>query len=83
MQLNTTFAVQQTMQLLAIPSPTGFTMHVTQYLLDTLTNMGFQPVRNRKGSVCCTLGGEGRHHPRGKAVLGRGAAAQRFHPCQS
>ena len=60
MKLNTTFAVQQTMQLLAIPSPTGYTMHVTQYLLDTLTNMGFKPVRNRKGSVCCTLGGEGR-----------------------
>ena len=60
MKLNTTFAVQQTMQLLAIPSPTGYTMHVTQYLLDTLTNMGFQPHRNRKGSVCCTLGGEGR-----------------------
>ncbi len=60
MKLNTTFAVQQTMQLLNIPSPTGYTMHVTQYLLDTLTNMGFQPVRNRKGSVCCTLGGEGR-----------------------
>ena len=60
MKLNTTFAVQQTMQLLAIPSPTGYTMHVTQYLLDTLANMGFKPVRNRKGSVCCTLGGEGR-----------------------
>ncbi len=60
MKLNTTFAVQQTMQLLNIPSPTGYTMHVTQYLLDTLTNMGFKPVRNRKGSVCCTLGGEGR-----------------------
>ena len=60
MKLNTNFAVQQTMQLLAIPSPTGYSMHVTQYLLDTLTNMGFKPVRNRKGSVCCTLGGEGR-----------------------
>lgn len=60
MKLNTNFAVQQTMQLLHIPSPTGYTMHVTQYLLDTLTNMGFKPVRNRKGSVCCTLGGEGR-----------------------
>ena len=60
MKLNTSFAVQQTMQLLNIPSPTGYTMHVTQYLLDTLYNMGFQPVRNRKGSVCCTLGGEGR-----------------------
>ena len=60
MKLNTTFSVQQTMQLLSIPSPTGYTMHVTQYLLDTLTNMGFKPARNRKGSVCCTLGGEGR-----------------------
>lgn len=60
MKLDTAFSVQQTMQLLAIDSPTGYTMNVTQYLLDALTNMGFKPVRNRKGSVCCTLGGEGR-----------------------
>ena len=60
MKLNTNFSVQQTMQLLSIDSPTGYTKNVTDYLLDTLKNMGFAPVRNRKGSVCCTLGGEGR-----------------------
>lgn len=59
MNTYTQFAVQQTMQLLAIDSPTGFTKNATDYLLETLTNLGFSPIRNRKGSVCCTLGGEG------------------------
>ena len=60
MKLNTAFSVEQTMRLLSIPSPTGYTAQVTAYLMDTLKEMGFQPVQNRKGSVCCTLGGEGR-----------------------
>ncbi|MBR6569483.1 MAG: M42 family metallopeptidase [Clostridia bacterium] len=60
MKLDTRFAVEQTMQLLAIDSPTGYTKNVTDYLIHTLEGMGFSPVRNRKGSVCCTLGGEGR-----------------------
>ena len=55
----TQFAVQQTMQLLAIDSPTGYTKNATDYLLETLTNLGFSPIRNRKGSVCCQIGGEG------------------------
>ena len=59
MEQYTHFAVQQTMQLLSIDSPTGYTKNVTDYLLNTLTDLGFEPVRNRKGSVCCTLGGEG------------------------
>ena len=61
MKLNAQYAIDQTLRLLSIDSPTGYTMNVTDYLLATLTEMGFQPVRNRKGSVCCTLGGEG--HP--------------------
>ena len=61
MKLHTPFAVDQTLRLLAIDSPTGYTRNVTDYLLETLTAMGFSPVRNRKGSVTCTLGGEG--HP--------------------
>lgn len=54
------FAVEQTMQLLHIDSPTGYTVNATDYLLQTLQDLGFDPVRNRKGSVCCTIGGEGR-----------------------
>jgi len=60
MNPSTQFAVQQTMHLLAIDSPTGFTKNATDYLLETLTNLGFSPIRNRKGSVCCQIGGEGK-----------------------
>lgn len=49
------------MKLLAIASPTGYTANVTDWLLSRLTEMGFAPVRTRKGCVVCTLGGEG--HP--------------------
>ncbi len=46
-------------ELLAIPSPTGFTRKAADYVMDKLTGMGFQPVRQRKGGVWCELGGEG------------------------
>ena len=57
----TDFAVQETMNLLAIPSPTGFTRQATDYLMKTLTGMGYSPLRTVKGTVLCELGGEG--HP--------------------
>ena len=59
--MNTQNAVEQAMKLLAIASPTGYTANVTDWLLSRLTEMGFAPVRTRKGCVVCTLGGEG--HP--------------------
>ena len=60
MKLNTQYAVDQTLHLLSIDSPTGYTMNVTDELLSLLTGLGFAPVRTRKGAVACTLGGEGR-----------------------
>ena len=48
-------------RLLAIPSPTGFTQEVSQHLMDTLAGYGLHPVRARKGTVICPLGGEGEH----------------------
>ncbi|MBE5781952.1 MAG: M42 family metallopeptidase [Clostridiales bacterium] len=53
------YALDYMLSLLAIPSPTGFTRAATDYLLDTLTNLGFSPIRDRKGCVICELGGEG------------------------
>ena len=53
-------AVSYARKLLSIPSPTGFTRAATDYLLDTLTSLGFSPVRDRKGGVWCRIGGEGR-----------------------
>ena len=55
-----TYALEYMRQLLAIPSPTGFTEKAADYLMDTLTGLGFSPVRTRKGAVLCELGGEGR-----------------------
>lgn len=47
-------------ELLAIPSPTGFTAAATDYVMAQLQAMSFSPVRQRKGGVWCELGGEGR-----------------------
>lgn len=52
-------AVDDAVRLLEIDSPTGYTQGVTGHLLDALRAMGFAPVRTRKGSVVCPLGGEG------------------------
>ena len=54
-------AVEYTQKLLEIDSPTGYTARAAAYLLETLTSLGFHPVKTRKGCVLCTLGGEG--HP--------------------
>ena len=54
------YALHYIQALLSIPSPTGFTKEATDYLLNTLTELGFSPVRDRKGCVMCCLGGEGR-----------------------
>lgn len=56
----TEYALNQILSLVNIPSPTGFTRGVTDYLLKELTDMGFSPVRTRKGAVVCRLC-EGEH----------------------
>lgn len=53
------YAVGQITHLLSVPSPTGYTFKVTDYLMKTLSEMGFSPVKTRKGAVMCDLGGEG------------------------
>lgn len=55
------YAMDQIQALLAIPSPTGFTASATDYLMKTLSDLGFQPEKTRKGTVVCELGGKG--HP--------------------
>jgi putative aminopeptidase FrvX len=54
------YAIQQILALCKTPSPSGFTKLATKYLVDELISMGFEPTMSRKGSVLCTLGGEGR-----------------------
>lgn len=52
-------AISYIQALCSIPSPTGFTAGVEKYLMDTLQQIGFEPVRTSKGTVVCALGGEG------------------------
>jgi len=49
------YALEQVMNLLNIPSPTGFTRKVTDYLMNELLSMGYSPVRTRKGNVMCRI----------------------------
>lgn len=44
--------------LLAIPSPTGFTQDVVSYLVETLENLGLEPQVSPKGNVLVTLKGK-------------------------
>ncbi len=53
------YAMEQIQNLLKIPSPTGFTHMAADYVMTTLTGMGYSPVRTRKGAVLCDIGGEG------------------------
>ena len=55
----TDYAIQEILALCKTPSPSGFTKLAEDYLLKTLSEMGYQPTQSRKGSVLCTLGGEG------------------------
>ena len=55
------YLLAQLKTLTGIPSPTGMTREVTDYLLAELTRLGFQPERAPKGTVICCLGGTG--HP--------------------
>lgn len=45
-------------ELTAIPSPTGFTREIVDYLVQTLEGFGYEVVRTPKGGVQVTLQGE-------------------------
>ncbi|MBS4761364.1 M42 family metallopeptidase [Carnobacteriaceae bacterium zg-ZUI252] len=44
--------------LVKIPSPTGYTYGVQNYLMETLSNMGYTPLKTAKGMVIVTVKGE-------------------------
>ena len=52
-------AMEHIVRLCGIPSPSGYTSEVTAHLVDTFRQMGYSPIRSRKGSVLVDLGGEG------------------------
>lgn len=53
------YICSQLKSLTSIPSPTGFTAQVTDYVMTTLEDMGFLPQRSRKGNVPVEIGGQG------------------------
>ena len=52
-------SVSQTVNLCKIPSPSGFTKSVTDYLIKDFKGMGYKPTSSRKNSVLVDVGGNG------------------------
>lgn len=51
-------------ELVAIPSPTGYTTEIQQYLVKTLTALGYEPKQTAKGLVIVTVEGENKQEQR-------------------
>lgn len=49
------YMLAQVEKLLSIPSPTGYTKEVCDYLTEQLKNLGFAPYSLHKGGVICAL----------------------------
>lgn len=56
-QIDLTYIAQQILTLCKIPSPTGYTEAVLQYVSQELDRMGVKARRTRKGAVLATLPG--------------------------
>lgn len=59
MKLDTQYAIERTMELLDVDSPTGYTRDVGQTLMERLLGKGFTPVRTRKAAWFGPLGRAG------------------------
>ena len=58
MQNYVNFAVEKAMELLAIPSPTGYTHEAEEFVLREFSALGFEAKRTVKGGILVDLGGE-------------------------
>lgn len=52
------YILEQTKNVLAIDSPTGYTKNAAEYVLNEYKNMGYQPILTAKGGVLVCLNGE-------------------------
>ena len=50
--------VEYIKELTAIASPTDFTREITNYLVETLEKLGYQPIRTAKGGINVTIKGK-------------------------
>lgn len=55
------YILDELIKLTSIPSPSGYTHKVTDFVMEELRGMGYQPEKANKGTVSVLLGGEG--HP--------------------
>ena len=62
MKKYTDYIIDTAKELLAIPSPTGFTHMAAEFVKKELEGMGYQPALTRKGAVLCNLGGKDTEH---------------------
>lgn len=51
------YILEQTKNLLAIDSPTGYTKEASDYLMQEYQSLGYEPVKTVKGGVLVDLGG--------------------------
>ena len=75
------YMISQLTTLTGIPSPTGMTREITDYLLAELTRLGFKPQRTPKGTVICCLGRQ-RPSPGALRPCGRPGGHGALHPAQ-
>ncbi len=54
------YSVKSILSLCKIPSPSGYTKEVTDFLMSELHSLKFTPKKTRKNAVICELGGKGR-----------------------
>ncbi len=57
----TKYCVDRIVELCRIPSPSGFTQKVREYLVNELKALGYEAEVTHKGSVLACLGGRGKH----------------------
>jgi len=57
MKAYTTYAVDKTLELLAIDSPTGYTRAAAEWVLKEFQDMGYNARLTEKGGVLADLGG--------------------------
>lgn len=58
---HTKYSIEQIVKLCKIPSPSGYTQKVREYLVKELEKLGFKAQVTTKGSVLACLGGKGEH----------------------
>lgn len=56
----TDFIIQETVKLLSIDSPTGYTSNCVDFAITELQALGYKPIRTAKGGILVDLGGKDR-----------------------